>query len=81
MGWLGKLFGGGASVDGLRKAIEQKRFADARLSILGSGGNFAVVAWAGDQQAVTNSSTAEQLGFTLDDVTWNFDGQNWRRAD
>ncbi len=31
MGWLGKLFGGGASVDGLRKAIEQKRFADARL--------------------------------------------------
>jgi tetratricopeptide (TPR) repeat protein len=31
MGWLGKLFGGGATVDGLRKATEQKRFADARL--------------------------------------------------
>ena len=31
MGWLGKLFGGGASVDSLRKAIEQMRFADARL--------------------------------------------------
>lgn len=31
MGWLGKLFGGAASVAGLRKAVEQKRFADARL--------------------------------------------------
>ncbi|OEU70093.1 MAG: hypothetical protein BA864_05695 [Desulfuromonadales bacterium C00003093] len=31
MGWLGKIFGGGASVDGLRKALAQKRFADARL--------------------------------------------------
>jgi tetratricopeptide (TPR) repeat protein len=31
MGWLSNLFGGGASLDGLRKAVEQKRFADARL--------------------------------------------------
>lgn len=31
MGWLGKIFGGGATVDGLRKALEQQRFADARL--------------------------------------------------
>ena len=32
MGWLGKLFGGGAaSIASLRKAVEQKRFADARL--------------------------------------------------
>lgn len=30
MGFLKKIFGGGASVEGLRKAIEQKRFADAR---------------------------------------------------
>ena len=31
MGWLGKLFGGGATLERLRKAIEQKRFADACL--------------------------------------------------
>lgn len=31
MGFLKKLFGGGASVEGLRKAVEQKRFADARV--------------------------------------------------
>lgn len=31
MGWLGKLFGGSASPDSLRKAIEQQRFADASL--------------------------------------------------
>lgn len=29
MGWLGKLFGGGVSVAGLRKAIEQNNFAEA----------------------------------------------------
>jgi tetratricopeptide (TPR) repeat protein len=32
MGLLGKLFGGGgSSIDGLRKAVAQKRFSDARL--------------------------------------------------
>jgi len=31
MGFLKKLFGGGASLEGLRKAVEQKRFADARV--------------------------------------------------
>lgn len=31
MGFLKKLFGGGASVAGLRKAVAQKRFADAKL--------------------------------------------------
>ncbi len=31
MGFLKKLFGGGASLEGLRKAMDQKRFADARL--------------------------------------------------
>ncbi len=32
MGFLGKIFGrGGDSIEGLRKAIEQKRFADAKL--------------------------------------------------
>jgi len=32
MGFLGKIFGsGGDSIEGLRKAMEQKRFADARL--------------------------------------------------
>lgn len=30
MGFLKKLFGGGASLEGLRKAVEQRRFADAR---------------------------------------------------
>lgn len=31
MGFLNKLFGGGTSLEGLRKAVEQKRFADARV--------------------------------------------------
>lgn len=31
MGFLKKIFGGGASIAGLRKAVEQKRFADAKL--------------------------------------------------
>lgn len=32
MGWLGKLFGAGTvSIDSLRKAVQQKRFAEARL--------------------------------------------------
>lgn len=31
MGWLGRIFGGGASLEDLRKAVEQQRFADARL--------------------------------------------------
>lgn len=31
MGLLKKLFGGGSSLEGLRKAVAQKRFADARL--------------------------------------------------
>lgn len=31
MGFLNKLFGGGTSLEGLRKAVEQKRFADARM--------------------------------------------------
>ncbi len=31
MGWIGKLFGGGASLERLRKAIEQQRFADGCL--------------------------------------------------
>ncbi len=30
MGWLSKIFGGGASLEGLRKALDQQRFADAR---------------------------------------------------
>lgn len=31
MGWLGKLFGGAATIEGLRKAVAQKRFAEAKL--------------------------------------------------
>ena len=31
MGFFGKLFGGGVSLDNLRKAIADQRFADARL--------------------------------------------------
>ncbi len=31
MGFLGKIFGGGDSIAGLRKAIAQKRFADAKV--------------------------------------------------
>jgi tetratricopeptide (TPR) repeat protein len=31
MGFLKKIFGGGTSLEGLRKAVEQKRFADARV--------------------------------------------------
>lgn len=31
MGFLKKIFGGGGSIEGLRKAIAQQRFADARL--------------------------------------------------
>ena len=31
MGFLKKLFGGGTSVEGLRKAVAQKRFADAKV--------------------------------------------------
>ncbi len=31
MGFLKKLFGGGASLEGLRKAVDQKRFAEARV--------------------------------------------------
>ncbi|WP_303723004.1 lipopolysaccharide assembly protein LapB [Malonomonas rubra] len=33
MGFLSKLFGGGPTIDGLRKAMEQKRFADARVMV------------------------------------------------
>jgi len=31
MGLFGKLFGGGSSIEGLRKAVAQQRFSDARL--------------------------------------------------
>ena len=31
MGLFGKLFGGGPSLDQLRKAVQQKRYADARI--------------------------------------------------
>ena len=51
MGFLKKLFGGGASVEGLRKAVEQKRFADAKV----------MADQLLEQEALTGQAEVEQL--------------------
>ncbi|NOY13124.1 MAG: hypothetical protein GXP51_05410 [Deltaproteobacteria bacterium] len=71
MGWLGKIFGGGASLEGLRKAVEQERFADARLlaeQVLGQPLAEAEIAEANRLQAAAGDGLArlnlnEGLGF------------------
>jgi len=71
MGLFGKLFGGGPSLDQLRKAVQQKRYADARIlaeelsaqSLEKSEEQevYALAAEAGDQLARMNFE--EALGF------------------
>jgi len=72
MGWMGKFFGGGgASIAALRKAVEQKRFADARLlaeQLVEQGGAEAEPAELRELQAAAGDGLArlnlnEALGF------------------